>query len=287
MKKKLIIPIIIALAPVIYANVFAIYPFLMLIYYSFHSYVFGKRPIFCGLYNYVRLFNDPVFLHSCYITGIYTLTTVTTEFILGLFIAYLLYKIKFGKGTFMTLILIPMIMTPAVSGIIWKILFDPAYGHINFYLSILGFPRLKWLLQPVLALISAMIVDIWQWTPFMVLSIFAGFSAVPKDIIEAAYTDGAPERAILKDIMVPYIKPLILIILLLRTIDSLKVFDTIFTLTRGGPGFETMVMSVLDYVTLFAYYDIGRAASIGVILWILCFMIGLFFMRKYGVVVWG
>jgi multiple sugar transport system permease protein len=253
---------IIALIPLIYLEGLTIYPFLSVIFYSFQKWDIGTPMVFGGFNNFIQLFQDQSFYKALWLTGSYTVLAVASEFALGIGIAYLLVHIKHGRSLATSILILPLVMTPAVVGIIFRIMYDPAFGHINFYLSLLGIPPVKWLIRPTEAFISCVIVDIWQWTPFVTLVTFAGLTSIPVELVESAYIDGASEFSTFKDILLPRIKALLYIILLLRVIDALKIFDTVYTMTGGGPGSSTYMLAIFNYLNLMTFYHVGYGCAI-------------------------
>jgi len=252
----------IALIPMIYLYGLVIYPFASVIYYSFFSYDIGGTPVFNGVGNYIQLFTDTQFYRTLGLTLSYSILAVGTEFLFGIGLAYILVHISRGRSVATSILILPLVMTPAVAGIIWRIMFDAGFGHVNFYLSLIGIPGQKWLIRPTEAFISTVIVDVWQWTPFVTLVTFAGLTTLPVELVESAYIDGASEFRTFKDILLPRIRALLYIILFLRVIDTLKIFDTVYTMTGGGPGTATTYMSIFNYLNLMTFYHIGYGCTI-------------------------
>jgi len=273
--------------PVIYAFAVIGYPFVSLIYYSFFDYDIGGVPIFNGVNNFVTLFTDPVFYKALYITSIYTVAALAAEFALGILIGYLLFRIPYGKTVFAMIMILPLTIPQVITGIIWKILFDPSYGHVNYFLSLIGINGPLWLSRPTYALIAAIITDIWQWTSFVALVAYAGFSSLQRELIQAAFVDGASEWKTLKDVMIPKIAPLLYIIFLLRLVDCLKVFDNVYSMTGGGPGTATTTLSIFNYLNVMTFYHIGYGCTIGLVFLLLIILITNILMKKIGPVLWG
>jgi len=271
-----------SLLPLIYSYGLVIYPFASLIYYSFFNYDIGGTPIFNAGANYIQLFTDPLFYKSLQLTLSYTVLSVGIEFLLGIMLAYILVHILRGRSVALSILILPLVMTPAVIGIIWRILFDTAFGHVNFYLGLLGIPPLKWLTRPTEAFFSTVIVDIWQWTPFVTLVTFAGLTALPVELVESAYIDGASEFRTFKDILLPRIRALLYIILFLRVVDALKVFDAVYTMTGGGPGTATNYLVLFNYLNVMTFYHIGYGCAIAVFIILLMNLIITLLLRRAG-----
>jgi multiple sugar transport system permease protein len=200
------------------------------------------------------------------VTLIFVLGAVTLEFLLGILIFLALRIDVKGISIFRSLALVPMVVAPVAVGTIWRILYDPDYGIINYIISLLGFSPQMWLADPRMALFSVMLVDVWEWTPLIILFLLAGYQALPRDYIEAAHVDGASLIQELRYIILPLLSPIIGGILILRLIDAFKTMDTIFIMTWGGPGTATEVASVFIYKIGFRYMDVGKAAATSYIL---------------------
>ena len=182
---------------------------------------------------------------------------------------------------FRAILLIPMMLPPVVVGVVWRLMFNPDFGAINGTLKGAGVntEALTWTASPGLALASVIAVDVWQWTPFMFLILLAGLQAIPQEPYEAAMIDGSNWWQTFRHITLPMLKPAILIALLLRTMDLLRVFDQIFILTEGGPGFATETVSLYIYRTAFRFADFGYAAAMSFVLLALTNIISLVYIR--------
>jgi len=203
------------------------------------------------------------------------------EFFLGLGLALLLDQPFRGRGLFRAILLIPMMLPPVVVGVVWRLMYNPDFGAINGTLKGAGVntEALTWTASPGLALASVIAVDIWQWTPFMFLILLAGLQAIPQEPYEAAMIDGSNWWQTFCHVTLPMLKPAILIALLLRTMDLLRVFDQIFILTGGGPGFATETVSLYIYRAAFRFADFGYAAAMSFVLLALTNVISLIYIR--------
>ncbi|MBE3144520.1 MAG: sugar ABC transporter permease, partial [Planctomycetes bacterium] len=194
----------------------------------------GGRYHFVGLSNFFNLFSDPRFYNSLRVTGLYVSGCVILETLFGLAIALFLNRRFTGKSVFRTMMIMPMFVTPVVAALSWRMFYDPTSGMINYFLGAFGFGnKLVWLGDPVLALPSVIITDLWQSTPFMILVILAGLNALPTEIYEVAHSDGASELQCIRHITLPLMVPTILVAVFFRVIDALKSFDLIWVMTRG------------------------------------------------------
>jgi len=231
--------------------------------------------------NFARLAHDGFFLAALGHTFIYAAFALTLEFLLGLALALLLDRPLRGRGAFRAALLIPMMLPPVVAGVVWRLMLNPNFGAINGTLKGAGLDTgaLTWTASPRLALISVIAVDIWQWTPFMLLILLAGLQAIPQEPYEAAMIDGSTWWQTFRYVTLPLLKPAILIALLLRTMDLLRVFDQIFILTEGGPGFATETASLYIYRTAFRFSDFGYAAAMSFVLLALTNVISFSYIR--------
>jgi multiple sugar transport system permease protein len=233
------------------------------------------------LENFARLARDSFFLDALGHTFIYASVALTLEFLLGLTLAVLLNSQLRGRSLFRAALLVPMMLPPVVVGVVWRLMLNPNFGAINGTLKGAGVntESLTWTASPRLALASIIAVDVWQWTPFMFLILLAGLQAIPQEPYEAARVDGSSAWQTFRHITLPLLKPAILIALLLRTMDLLRVFDQIFILTEGGPGFATETVSLYIYRTAFRFFDFGYAAAMSFVLLLLTNIISLLYIR--------
>jgi len=231
--------------------------------------------------NFVRLASDKFFLEALAHTLIYAVVALTFEFLLGLGLAVMLDRPMRGRSLFRSALLIPMMLPPVVVGVVWRLMLNPDFGAINGTLKSAGVATesLTWTASPVLALASVIAVDIWQWTPFMFLVLLAGLQAIPQEPYEAAIVDGSSGWQTFCHVTLPLLRPAILIALLLRTMDLLRVFDQIFILTQGGPGFSTETVSLYIYRTAFRFSDFGYAAAMSFVLLLLTNVISVGYIR--------
>lgn len=231
--------------------------------------------------NFTRLASDGFFHDALAHTFVYAVAALTCEFLLGLGLAVLLNREMRGRGLFRAALLAPLMLPPVVAGVVWRLMLNPNFGAVNGTLKGLGFntDALTWTASPKLALLSVVAVDVWQWTPFMFLVLLAGLQAIPQEPYEAARVDGATDWQTFCHVTLPLLKPAILIALLLRTMDLLRVFDQIFILTEGGPGFATETVSLYIYRAAFRFGDFGYAAAMSFVLLLLTNVISVLYIR--------
>jgi len=231
--------------------------------------------------NFTRLFSDGFFLSATAHTFVFASLALTLEFLIGLGLALLLDSKLRGKNIFRAVLLVPMMLPPVVVGVVWRLMLNSDFGAINGTLKSFGVDttNLTWTASPKLAFLSIIIVDVWQWTPFVFLILLAGLQAIPNEPYEAALIDGSSAWQTFKNITLPLLKPAILIALLLRTMDLLRVFDSIFILTEGGPGNATETISLYIYRTAFRFGDFGYATAMSFVLLILTNIISATYIR--------
>jgi multiple sugar transport system permease protein len=230
--------------------------------------VFTKRGEFVGLDNYRELVGgDASFYTAVWHTAVFMAVVVPIEFVLGLSIALWINREFAGRRLVLTIIMIPTMIAPVVVGMIWRFFLMPSFGVLTVYMNRIGwFEETSIFSGPVTAFGALMIIDIWEWTPFIMLILLAGLTAMPKAPIEAATLDGASRWQVLWHVELPLLKPLIIIALMLRTIDASKIFDTVYVLTGGGPGDATEVISSFAYRTNFLKWDLGYGAAVCLVL---------------------
>ena len=231
--------------------------------------------------NFARLASDGFFHDALAHTLVYAAVALTCEFLLGLALAVLLNREMRARGLFRAALLVPLMLPPVVAGVVWRLMLNPNFGAVNGTLRGLGVntEALTWTASPKLALLSVIAVDVWQWTPFMFLVLLAGLQAIPQEPYEAARVDGASGWQTFRHVTLPLLRPAILIALLLRTMDLLRVFDQIFILTEGGPGFATETVSLYVYRTAFRFGDFGYAAAMSFVLLVLTNTISVLYIR--------
>lgn len=254
--------------------VVALLPLLYAIFLSLHEMKFAQIEGFAGFENYVTLFTDSRFWHSLVITFLFVVIAVPIEFMLSLIGALILSQNIRFRSIIIPALFIPTMMAPIVVGIVWKIMLAGSWGFLSYnFLERFGFVDTKSIFSSSdWALFALIFVDIWQWTPFMMLAFFAGLQALPASPYRAAAVDGASPIQQFFSLTFPLMIPLMAVIGLIRMIDSFKVFDKVFLLTAGGPGASTEVISIYGYKMVFSFWQIGPASALAVIVWALFFV---------------
>jgi multiple sugar transport system permease protein len=254
----------------------SIYPLVYSIKISFQSQTGAPT-----LQNFTRLITDHFFFSALGHTFFYAAIALTVEFLIGLALAVLLNEQMRGRGAFRSLLLLPMMLPPVVVGVVWRLMLNSNFGAVNGTLKGLGLntEALTWTASPKLAMASVVIADVWQWTPFMFLILLAGLQAIPEEPYEAALVDGSSAWQTFRHVTLPLLKPAILIALLLRSMDLLRVFDHIFIITEGGPGFATETLSLYIYRTAFRFSNFGYAAAMSFVLLLITNLISVGYIR--------
>jgi multiple sugar transport system permease protein len=251
---------------IIWILVFTIFPLLFAMYNSFFSFRFGVVNQFVGLENYRRLFTDSNLHNALVVTLRFVVVTVTMEMLLGFGLALLLNREMRGRSVLRAIMILPLFATPVAMGYLGITLFYEANGPINSVVRALGGTDIPWLSNPFWAPVAVMLVDIWQWMPFVFLVSLAGLQGLPLDLFEAADVDGASGWQKFRRVTLPLMAPTLWLILLLRLIEAFKVFDIPTSLTLGGPGRATEVYSLFTYRTALRFFDHGYAAAQGFLL---------------------
>lgn len=256
-----------------------LYPLFFTFRLSMFSYSISRGMNFIGIDNYIKILLDKTFYIALRNTFIYTTAVVVVEMTLGFILANIVNRKFYLQSVVRTLLMIPMLTSPIVSGIIWRFMYNPDFGIINYFLTQVGLQTQVWTGSPKTALLSTIIVDIWEFTPFVILLLLAGLQSIPKEQYEAAGIDGANFGQCLWYITIPWLKPMILVVLLLRTMDSIKVFDQVYALTGGGPGISSITLGVYAYTKGFRNFSLGYASTISYVLMLITIVISLFYMR--------
>jgi len=229
---------------------------------------FTKRGAFVGLENYGDLLRkDPKFFASIWRTMAFVAVVVPLEFVFGLFVALYINREFRGRRFVVTALMLPTMVAPVVVAMMWRYLLMPSFGLITYYMQQMGLLEdTSVFSQGATAFLALAMIDVWEWTPFMMLIMTAGLASMPQEPIEAAYLDGAGAWQILWHIQIPFLRPLIVFAVMFRAIEASKVFDTIYVLTGGGPGDATEVVSVFAYRTNFISWNLGYGAAICLLL---------------------
>jgi multiple sugar transport system permease protein len=260
--------VLILVAPVVvYLVVFSVFPLLYSLGISFFDWSQTTRSFtFIGLENYRRLLADPVFWQSIGNTAILVGAGVAVQVVLGTALALFFDLHLRGMWFVRGVLILPMLLTPVVVGLMWRAMLNPEWGMVNWTLGQAGLPQPFWLGDPAIALLTLILVDSWQWTPFIMVVVFARLQALPHDVFEAAAVDGAGRRQSLLHVTLPLLAPAIAFAGIFRAIDAFRSFDVVFGLTYGGPGRFTTTMSFYTWETGFHFTRYGYSSALAYVM---------------------
>jgi multiple sugar transport system permease protein len=247
-----------------------VYPLLQIGFFSLYRYDYtSETKNFIGFVNYGEILSNRFFLTSIRNTITFTLSATAAEVLGGLLLALLFNRPFKGRRLVLPFMILPIMLSTMVVSAIWRAWFHYDYGFLNTLLRSAGFEGIRWLFHPDLALYSIVIVDFWQWMPLAFLILLAGLQSIPKDFYEAAEVDGASKWHLFRYITLPLLRNSILLAILLRIVDSFKLFDKVYALTGGGPGLATETISMYIYREGFKFFNVGAASAASVImLWV-------------------
>lgn len=231
--------------------------------------------------NYVDLFTDGAFWHTIRVSLTYAVLTVGVELVLGLAIAMLLVRRTLVNNVMSVLLILPLMTAPAIAALMWKLMTNPNFGVLSYLVSAVGFTDFRWASAPSSALFTVVLVDVWVYTPFMIILLLAGLRALPRQPFEAAELDGVPISFVFFRITLPMLTPYIVTATLFRMLDAIQQFDIIFAMTQGGPGDTLMVFQVLAYLEAFTFTSIGRSAAMLMVLWAITYALSNIFIKHW------
>lgn len=237
-------------------------PLLYLLYLSFTEWSMGvtaPKPV--GLSNYLALFRDEAFRNALFRTLYLAFVSVAIQLVLGTALALFLNRNFRGKNLVKTLFLLPMVATPIAIGMVWLLIYEPTIGIANHFLKWLGLDPVMWLVDRSQVLTSLIIIEVWEWTPMIMLIVLAGLAGLPQDPYESALVDGATKLQVLTHITLPLLRPTLVVAALLRLIDALKTFDIIYSTTQGGPLRSSETLNIYSYTVSFSYFQMGKGSA--------------------------
>lgn len=258
-----------------------IYPFIYMVWISLHKWPIIPtlpRP-FLGLRQYGYIFADPEFWNSLQVTALYMFFSVASQLVLGVFLALLLHTPNRSFRFFRLAFMIPVFVSPVVVALIWRLMYGYDLGILNYLLGLVGIDGVNWLGHQVNALISIIIVDIWQWTPFTLLIALAALESLSSEPFEAAALDGANRLQTFWHITLPMMTPMLIVALLFRVLDAFKLFDIVYILTRGGPGSATNLLSYNIWRKGFFENQLGYAAALSVLMILIATVLAMVLIR--------
>jgi multiple sugar transport system permease protein len=243
--------------------------------------MYRREASFYGLKNYLDLAVDTRFHHALFISFFFMFVATAIEVVIGTLLAVVMDEVLRGRGILRGILLLPMFLNPVAVGTIWKILYEPSLGPLNYFVQLLGGDKVNWLGSSRTALWAILVADIWQWSPFIFLLVLSALQGIPKSLVEAAKIDGAGDFMIFRKITLPMITGTIFVAALLRAMDAFRVFPKIYIMTGGGPGQSTESASILVLKTAFRYFEVGYGASMTIVMLILLMIVyGFYFNQK-------
>lgn len=244
----------------VFLSAFMLYPTFYCLFISFTDYILKGAPEFVGLENYRDLLEDTAFWQALWRTAYVLVVCISVELILGMTFALLLNRNFLGQNIVRGLCFLPLLVSPLAMSLMWNYMLHVQFGVVNQVFDWIGFGRYEWFSSQKYALYTIMFISIWQWTPFSIFILLAGLRGMPKDQFEAANVDGASHFFIFRKLTLPMLKPLIIIIILLRTMWLIRIFDPLYGTTRGG--METEILDWMVYRISFVFFDVGRGSAL-------------------------
>ena len=266
----------------IFLGITALFPLLYSVYLSFFRLKINlpnQKMLFVGFENYLKLFSDRLLKISTANTLWFAILSVLCETVLGIIVAMVICSHKFWTKIVTSIFIIPMIMAPVAIGTLWRMMLDASTGIINYFINILGIESISFLSNPKTAMGSVIFVNIWQLTPWVTIITAAALKNLSEETLQAAIVDGASAFQIFRKIVLPLIKPVLVIILMIRFIDAFKVFDTVYVMTGGGPGTATEMLPNYIYKQGLRYFDAGYAASLAIMFVIVMTLCSILFLN--------
>ena len=250
-------------------------PWAFTLFMSVHEWRIGSDLEFVGLANYQHMLTDERFLWSIVRTLYFTVLATLLPMVLGIAAAVCFHRRFPLRGLARTIFIMPMMATPVAVALVWTMMFHPQLGVLNYLLTSAGLPPFAWSYSAATVIPTLVMVETWQWTPLVMLIVLGGLASLPEEPYEAARLDGASAWQMFRHISLPLVWPHIIVALVIRAIDAIKAFDTIFVISNGGPGTASETMNIYLYLQAFSYYNMGYASAIVVVFFVLILMISL------------
>ena len=245
------------------------FPWMFTLWMSVFDWKIGSIAHFVGIDNYVNLAKNQRFLESIVHTFYFTALAVVVPLVLGTISALIFHRQFPYRGVLRAVFIMPMMATPVAIALVWTMMFHPQQGVLNYLLSLVGITPLLWVYSPTLVIPSLVLVEVWHWTPLVMLIVLGGLASLPTEPYESARLDGASEWQLFRYITFPLVAPFIVVAAVIRTIDALKAFDTIYVISSGGPGTASETINLYLYLQAFAFYNIGNASAVVVVFFVL------------------
>ncbi len=259
--------------PALLLTIGILYPFVQGVIYSLQNFRATRPdPEFIGLRNYERILTDDKFWHSAWVTAQFALAATLVETLLGVAVALLLARGTRVGSFFERFLILPLMVAPIVATIMWRLMMQPSVGVLNYLLRPFGGGNLAWTDSPAMAMFSVVLIDVWIYTPFVALLVLAGLRSLPRSPYEAAAVEGAGFWFTFRSLTLPMLWPYILVAVIFRFMDSIKVFDVIFALTGGGPGDASMALQIRAYQEAIPFSNFSLGITYMVILWAIVYL---------------
>ncbi len=277
-----VLPYLLSL-PALLVCVGILIPFVTAVYYSLMRFRLNLPQLkgFIWFDNYINFLSDAAFWNTVSVSLTFAFLTVFLELVLGLGIALLLRRPTRFNNVASILLLLPLMTAPALAALMWKLMTNPNFGILSYLVSLFGLTDFKWASDPSTALLTVVLVDIWVYTPFIMILLLAGLRSLPQQPFEAAALDGVPRSFVFFRITLPMLMPYIITASLFRLLDSIQQFDIIYSMTQGGPGDTLMVFQVQSYLEFFQYTNVGRSAALLMVLWAITYFLSNIFIKQW------
>ena len=281
-RRARLLPYILSL-PALIVCIGILIPFVTAVYYSLLRYRLNMPAMkgFIWFQNYIGFLSDPEFWNTVRVSLLYTGLTVGVEVVLGLAIAVLLQRQTRFNNMASILLLLPLMTAPALAALMWKLMTNPGFGILSYLLQLVGVSNFKWASDPSSALFTVVLVDVWVYTPFIMILLLAGLRSLPRQPFEAAALDGVPRHFVFFRITLPMLLPYLMTAMLFRLLDAIQQFDIIYSMTQGGPGNTLLVFQVRAYLDFYQYTNVARSAALLVILWAITYTLSNIFVKQH------
>lgn len=259
-----------------------IFPWAFTLVMSVMDFKIGGSVDYVGATNYTKLAADERFIEAVGRTIWFTVLSVVFPIGLGTIAAVVFHREFPWRGVLRTVFIMPMMATPVAVALVWTMMFHPQLGVLNYLLSVIGIPPFAWVYDPNTVIMTLVLVEVWHWTPLVMLIVLGGMAALPTDPYDSATIDGASDWQMFRYITFPLILPYIMVAVVIRSIDALKVFDTIFVITQGGPGTASETMNIFLYLQAFQFYNLGYSSAVVVVFFVIIIALSmlLLYMRQ-------
>jgi multiple sugar transport system permease protein len=264
-----------------------VFPWLFTIWMSAQDWRVAQTQTSAGFSNYATLLTDQRFLESIGHTIYFTILAVILPVVFGVASAVVFHQRFPWRGVLRAVFIMPMMATPVAVALIWTMMFHPQLGVLNYLLSLVGIPPQMWVYDQSTVIPSLVLVEVWHWTPLVMLIVLGGLAALPTEPYESALIDGASQWQMFRHITFPMVLPFIMVAVVIRTIDALKAFDTIFVITQGGPGTASETINIYLYLQAFAFYNIGHASAVVVVFFVLIVVLSLLLLYARQRTLWA